>query len=111
MPLISAAAIGLPNAPLYYAMAAEHVDDRSIWDDCVQEAAIHVWRLQQRGLDHPPRYYHLAARRRIKEVAKRGTWTGHTGRHGRPMDPLRRPHDSLDAMFETTSTHGEPDGD
>lgn len=107
---ITAAVVGVPDARLYYAMAREHVDDPNLWDDCVQEAAIHVWRLQRRGIDHPPRYYHLAARRRIKEVAKRGTWTGYTSQQGRPVDPLRRPHSSLDAMFETISTHSA-DGD
>lgn len=92
----------LPDARLYYAMVKEHVDDRNLWDDCVQEAAIHVWRLQQRGIEHPDSYYHQAARRRIKEVAKRQTWLGHTGQRGpaHPIDPLRRPHDSLDQMAE-----------
>lgn len=92
--------IGIEDARLFYAMARDHVDDRNIWDDCVQEAAIHVWRLKQRGEDHPPAYYHKAARMRIKEVAMRQTWLGHTGRRGVPIDPLRRPHDSLDFMRE-----------
>lgn len=99
---ITAASIGLPDAALYYAMAKEHVDDPGMWDDCVQEAAIHVWRLQQRGGDHTLAYYHRSARRRIQEVAKRQTWTGHGGKNGKPIDPLRRPHDSLDQMYEST---------
>lgn len=90
----------LPDAPLYYAMAKEHVDDRNLWDDCVQEAAIHVWRLRRRDPDHPDSYYHRAARRRIKEVATRQTWLGHSGRNGKPIDPLRRDHDSLDEIRE-----------
>lgn len=89
----------LPDAQLYYAMVKEHVEDRSMWDDCVQEAAIHVWRLQQRGQDHPPAWYWKAARRRIKEVATRQTWTGYESKRGHPIDPLRRPHSSLDAML------------
>lgn len=100
--MITATDLGLPDAPLYYAMAREYVDDPSMWDDCVQEAAIHVWRLKLRGLDNPPAYYHKAARRRIKEVAVRQTWTGHSGKHGKAIDPLRRPHDSLDVIRETT---------
>lgn len=98
--MIDAIDLGLDNARLYYAMAKEFVDDKSMWDDCVQEAAIHVWRLQQRGEDHSPAYYNKAARTRIKEVATRQTWFGHTGRRGVPIDPLRRPHDSLDYMRE-----------
>lgn len=94
--------VGVPDAALYYAMAREFVRNPSLWDDCVQEAAIHVWRLQQRGLEHSPGYYHKAARRRIQEVSQRQTWTGHSGRNGKPIDPLRRPHDSLDVLRETT---------
>lgn len=90
----------LPDAPLLYSMVAEHVDDQNIWDDCVQEAAIHVWRLKRRGGEHPDSYYHRAARQRIKEVAKRQTWLGHTGKQGKPIDPLRLPHDSLDQLAE-----------
>jgi hypothetical protein len=93
----------LPDAPLYYAMAREHVDDPNLWDDCVQEAAIHVWRLKRRGLEQSDGYYRLAARRRIKEVATRQTWTGYTSQRGRPVDPLRKPHDSLDQIRESTS--------
>ena len=98
--MINAAEIGLPDARLYYTMAREFVDDRNLWDDCVQEAAIHVWRLHQRGGDHTPAFYHKAARRRIQEVSQRQTWLGHSGKHGKPIDPLRRPHDSLDEMRE-----------
>lgn len=101
--MTTAAILGVPDAALYYAMAREHVDDPNLWDDCVQEAAIHVWRLRNRGLEHPDSYYHQAARRRIREVATRQTWTGYEGRHGRPIDPLRRAHDSLDAIRESTS--------
>lgn len=101
--MINAVTLGIPDAPLYYMMAAEHVDDPSIWEDCVQEAAIHVWRLQQRGLNQSHGYYMQAARRRIKEVSKRGTFLGYTSQRGRPVDPLRKGCLSLDAMLETTS--------
>lgn len=90
----------IPDARLYYAMAREHVNDPGMWDDCVQEAAIHVWKLQERGEDHPPAWYHKAARRRIQEVAQRQTWTGFQGHRGYPIDPLRRPHSSLDEIME-----------
>lgn len=95
----------VPDAPLFYAMAKEHVEDPNLWDDCVQEAAIRVWQLQRRGGDHSQAYYHQAARRRIKEVATRQTWLGHSGRHGKPIDPLRMAHDSLDAIHEARSAH------
>lgn len=100
---MSFSALAIPDARLYYAMARENVDDPNLWDDCVQEAAIHVWRLRQRGGDEPDAYYHQAARRRIKEVARRQTWFGYQGRRGYPIDPLRRPHASLDQILETTS--------
>src|SRR5690242_6126383 len=89
----------IPDMKLYYAMVAEHVDDKSIWDDCAQEAAIKVWQLERRG-GYAPGQLHRAARRRIHEVATRQTWLGHTGTHGKPIDPLRRSHDSLDAIRE-----------
>jgi hypothetical protein len=98
--VIDALSLGLPDARLFYAMAKQFVDDRNIWDDCVQEAAIHVWRLQQRGVEHPPAYYRKAARLRICEVAKRQTWFGYESHRGHPIDPLRRPHDSLDQIRE-----------
>lgn len=85
---------------MYYAMVAEQVADRNLWDDLVQEAAIHVWRLRRRGGEHTEAYYRKAARMRIRECASRQTWLGHTGRQGVPIDPLRRPHDSLDRIRE-----------
>jgi hypothetical protein len=86
--------------PLVRAMVRERVEDPSIWDDCVQEALLRAWVIQNRGTDYSPRQVHAALRRRIAEVAGRGTWTGHSGRHGYPADPLRRPHDSLDQLLD-----------
>jgi DNA-directed RNA polymerase specialized sigma24 family protein len=97
---ITAADLGLADAPLYYVMAKQYVDDPNLWDDCVQEAAIHVWRLRQRPEAHPPAYYRKAARRRITEVAQRQTWFGYESHRGHPIDPLRRPHDSYDQLVE-----------
>lgn len=98
--MIDATSLGLPEAPLFYAIAKQYVDDPNLWDDCVQEAAIHVWRLRERGEDHAPAYYNKAARLRIREVASRQLFFGHPGRRNYPIDPLRRPHDSLDEIRE-----------
>jgi len=86
--------------PLLYAMALEHVDNRSLWDDVVQEAMIHVWRLVERDPNHSAAYFHKCARTRIQEVSKRQTWLGHTGTRGVPIDPLRRSHHSLDRLVD-----------
>jgi DNA-directed RNA polymerase specialized sigma24 family protein len=86
---------------MFYAMAKDYVSDRSLWDDCVQEARIHVWKLRQRGVPRTEAYYNKAARNRIINMGSRQTWLGHSGHHGYPVDPLRRPHDSLDLMYET----------
>jgi DNA-directed RNA polymerase specialized sigma24 family protein len=91
----------LPDDALLYAMAREHVADRNLWDDCVQEARIHIWKLRRRDVPHSEAYLNKAARNRIREVATRQTWLGHSGRHGYPVDPLRRAHDSLDALRES----------
>lgn len=86
--------------PLLYAMAREHVDNKALWDDVVQEAMIHVWKLVERNPDHPAAYFHKCARTRIQEASKRQTWTGHTGVRGKLIDPLRRSHWSLDQLTE-----------
>ena len=85
-------------SPLLWIMAREHVDDRNLHEDCVQEALIRVWQVAERQPRASPQYLRACARRRIQEVAKRQTWLGHTGKHGHPTDPLRRAHDSLDAI-------------
>lgn len=80
-------------------MAAEHVSDPNMWDDCVQEALIHTWLLRQKNPGRPEGYYNKAARRRIIEVAKTGFMTGMPRDQGKPVDPMRhrtRIH-SLDA--------------
>lgn len=92
---------GVAMDHMLYAMAREYIEDRNLWDDCVQEARIHLWKLRQRGVPLSEAYSNKAARHRIMEVGRRQTWLGHSGRHGYPVDPLRRAHDSLDALNET----------
>jgi DNA-directed RNA polymerase specialized sigma24 family protein len=81
-------------------LAAELVRDRSLRADCEQEAMIRVWEIltRQPGASRP--YIHKSIKRRIMEVSKRQTWVGHTGRRGVPIDPLRRPHVSMDSLLE-----------
>ena len=84
---------------LYRIMAAEHIRDINLREDCAQEALIHVWRLRQTNPGHPDAYYHKAARRRMREVAKTGFMTGMPSQQGGYVDPLRHRHKvfSLDA--------------
>jgi DNA-directed RNA polymerase specialized sigma24 family protein len=86
---------------LLYVMAREHVEDSSMIDDCVQEARIKVWQVERAYGSKSPAYMNQVARRRIKEVSKRQTWTGHTGKHGKAIDPIRLPHESLDQLLES----------
>lgn len=85
-----------PTDSLLTSMALEISHDRSMDDDLIQEARIHVWLVQQRKPGMSRAFYNKCARTRIAEVSKRQTFTGHTGKRGVPIDPLRRPHDSLD---------------
>lgn len=87
-----------PDDKLFYAMVRENVLDRNMWDDLVQEARIHDWKMRTEHPGMSPQWYHKCARRRINEVSKRQTWTGYTSHRGHPIDPLRRAHDSLDQM-------------
>lgn len=89
----------VPDARLYYAMAQEHVYDSNLWDDCVQEAVIHVWRMQERHPGKPKIWYNKCARSKIQEVGKRQKFFGQPARRGVSADPLRQPHDSYDQMF------------
>ena len=86
--------------PVARTMAAELVYDRSIRDDCTQEALIRVWEILTRKPDASRPYVHTSMRNRIKEVSSRQTFVGHTGSRGAPVDPLRRPHASIDEMTE-----------
>lgn len=96
----------LPTDSLLKSMVLEHVNDRSWDDDLIQEARIHVWRVQSKKPGRSRAWYNKCARTRIREVAKRQTFTGHSGRRGYPMDPLRRPHDSLDEIYDTIMQYG-----
>lgn len=83
-------------------MAREQVDEPWLWDDCVQEAAIHDWQLRERKPGQTEAYYNKAARRRIVEVARTGLMTGMPTHQGHPVDPLRRRRRtlSLDAPLD-----------
>jgi DNA-directed RNA polymerase specialized sigma subunit, sigma24 homolog len=85
--------------PVSRAIAAELVYDRSLRDDCVQEALIRVWEILKREPDASRPYIHKSIKRRIMDISMRQTFTGHAGRQGVPVDPLRRPHNSLDEML------------
>ena len=58
-----------PDAKLYYAMVKDHVEDRTIWDDCVQEAIIAVWQAREKFPGRDRTYYAAVARKRIKRVS------------------------------------------
>lgn len=89
----------VPDAQLYYVMVQEYVYDRNLWDDCVQEAAIHVWRMRQRHPDRTQAWYNKCARSKIQEVSTRQKFFGQPERRGVPADPLRQPHDSYEQLF------------
>lgn len=59
-----------PDAKLYYAMVKDHVYDRNLWDDCVQEAIIEVWMVKEKHPGKPQAYYNAVARRHIQRVSK-----------------------------------------
>ena len=67
--------------PLLYAMAREHVDNHSLWDDVVQEAIIHVWRLVERDPDHPAAYFQsaLVCASKKRQSVRRGQGTPESG--------------------------------
>jgi hypothetical protein len=89
-----------PTESLLVTMVREIRHERDLDDDLIQEARIHVWRVQQSKPGRSNAFYNKCARTRIREVSTRQTFLGHTGRRGYPADPLRRPHDSLDEGWE-----------
>ena len=67
------------------------------WDDILQEGRIVQWQVLQRRPDAPAAYVSAAMSNRIMECILRGTWTGMSRTHGKPLDPLRRgDRDSVD---------------
>lgn len=59
-------------------------------EDVLQEGRISLWQtLEKHDGDVPPQYLNRASELRMREVATRETWTGHTRKHGQPTDPLR----------------------
>jgi hypothetical protein len=63
--------------PLLYAIAREWIDDKSLWDDCVQEGIIRIWQIESEGIPRSNAYLHKAARRRMREVAGTQLFFGH----------------------------------
>jgi DNA-directed RNA polymerase specialized sigma24 family protein len=61
-----------------------------IWDDVLQEGRIVQWTVLKKRPSSPPAYVSAAMSHRIIECLTRGTWTGMTRTHGKPLDPLRR---------------------
>lgn len=77
--------------------AAEHAHPQAESDDLTQEGRIVVWEVASKRPESTREYLSAAAAMRIREVANRQTWTGHTRAHGQPTDPLRnRAKESLD---------------
>lgn len=84
--------------PLINAYIYRKVQDRSIWEDCRQEARIIAWRVMQDRPDKPRQYIVTSIKNRINTVSARGSMTGSTCPQGFSVDPLRRSHDSIDAL-------------
>lgn len=67
------------------------------WDDLLQEGRIVQWQVLEKRPDAPAAYVSAAMSNRIMECVVRGTWTGMSRTHGKPLDPLRRrDRDSVD---------------
>jgi DNA-directed RNA polymerase specialized sigma24 family protein len=83
--------------PLVWALATEMVSP-ALRHDAAQEGLIKVWEVLR---DRPTAswgYVRRAVRNRLIDISRRQTFTGHTGRRGKAIDPLRRPHESLEAL-------------
>jgi DNA-directed RNA polymerase specialized sigma24 family protein len=83
----------------------EKVFDPSKWDDCEQEARIRVWEILRDRPEVSRGYIARATGRRIAEVSIRGLTTGHSGKRGKSIDPLRRDCISLDALSADPCSH------
>ena len=68
-------------------------------EDIVQEAALEILQAAERRPDMPEAYLVGAGRRQVWEKSKERTWTGMATNMGTPVDPLRRPHGSVDEML------------
>lgn len=86
------------HRPMVWALVTEIVGNRALHQDAAQEGLIRVWQVL-RDRPHASRaYIRRAVRNRLLDISRRQTFTGHTGRRGSPIDPLRRPHGSLDSL-------------
>ncbi len=96
--------------PLIQIMVAERCSDPNLRDDALQEGRISIWRESQRGRARTDAYLHTAARTAITHALTRDLWTGRPeGRTAKPVDPMRRPRDSLDALAYDATGGTEPD--
>ena len=88
-----------------YAVASCKASVRSPeFEDVVQEARIAIWQAAgradaARGGAHA-KWLTQAAKWRMRDVARRSTWTGHTRSRGNAADPLLRPHASVEKAAE-----------
>lgn len=75
---------------------SEQSRDGSIRDDLINEARLTVWKVLCEKPDATG-LLSVATKRRIGELVQRGQrWTGMETKHGHPIDPLRRPHETVD---------------
>lgn len=75
---------------------SEQSRDTGIRDDLINEARLTVWEVLSKKPDATG-LLSVATRRRINELVQRGQrWTGMDTKHGHPVDPLRRPHETTD---------------
>lgn len=89
-------------------MAAEITADTWMYDDMVQEGRIEAWRVSARYPGKPNGYYMRAARRRMFAVGPRHRpMLGEPSQQGRQTDPIRLPHDSVEAIQEEGRARGE----
>lgn len=76
---------------LNWARARERHNTATEAVDLAQEARIAIWRSYEASLSKadPRTWLSAVSHMRLREVAIRQTWFGHTRVHGQPSDPLR----------------------
>lgn len=73
-------------------------------EDIAQEVALEILALAERRPDMPEGYLVGAGKRRLYDALKARTWTGMATNSGTPVDPLRRPHGSVDELLEAEAS-------
>ena len=85
-------------------MSAERSTADAPYDDIRQELLITLWTLHGKHGTHDDLrgLATVAMRRRANDVVTRQTWTGYqkNGPRSAPMDPLRRPRESMEQIVE-----------